>query len=589
MKLKQLFRTYSKHALHVTALYLFISLLEYTSIFRRADCHDNKKQYALPLTIYVLLTQLLVLLALPQTISNLIGLSIYNAFPDEVKINNSLLSSDGGSHGSISGKSERDESSNIKQKKNETLVADDNSSNKQSLDGGCGGDIVNKSDVEKNSGDEKAGSGSSKAFSNGVSSGVVIDMPNGNSNASTNASSHSINLDNSSNNNIPLDANGDVPPKPTLPAQLPHLCFRVVTRGLYPALVQRNVNKNYLTCIESGLDNFSIEVVTDKKMYLSNTNYRVRQLVVPSSYRSSTGAMFKARALQYALEPKTSPVREGDYIVHLDEETLVTKNVIYGICNFALEGKHAFGQGLITYTSQDIVNWITTLADSYRVADDMGKMQFQLRCLHKPVFGWKGSFVVTKYEAELDVSFDHGPDGSIAEDCYFAMEAYKKGYTFDFIDGEMWEKSPFTILDLIRQRKRWIQGIWLVVHSGKIPMSKKYLLAMSHYAMLTLPITSSSFILTTIFPLPTPMWITVLGTFCFAITLYMYFFGVIKSFALKQTSGFMLLVYLFSQVIVLPINIVCENIATIWGLLGPKHNFYIVGKEKTETKIRNCR
>lgn len=70
------------------------------------------------------------------------------------------------------------------------------------------------------------------------------------------------------------------------------------------------------------------------------------------------------------------------------------------------------------------------------------------------------------------MTFDHGPDGSVAEDNYFGMVALREGYTFDFIEGEMWEKSPFTIYDFLQQRKRWLQGILLVVHSPQIPVSE---------------------------------------------------------------------------------------------------------------------
>ena len=53
-------------------------------------------------------------------------------------------------------------------------------------------------------------------------------------------------------------------------------------------------------------------------------------------------------------------------------------------------------QGLITYANEFIQNWFTTLADSFRVSDDMGKLRFQLKMFHKPLFGWKGSYVVTQ-------------------------------------------------------------------------------------------------------------------------------------------------------------------------------------------------
>lgn len=362
---------------------------------------------------------------------------------------------------------------------------------------------------------------------------------------------------------------------------LPHICFRVVTRGLYPDLVRRNLAKNLRICNEVGLSNYSIEVVSDMELGLLNAeSIKAREIVVPKSYQTSTRAMFKARALQYALEPDVNILKRGDYIVHLDEETLLTTNSVHGIVNFVLDGRYDFGQGYITYGNQEVVNWITTLADSIRVADDMGKMRFQFRVFHKPLFSWKGSYVVTKYEAESDVSYDHGPDGSIAEDCYFSMIAFKKGYSFQFIEGEMWEKSPHTIMDLIRQRKRWIQGIWLVVHSNKIPLSNKFFLAMSLYSWSTLPITTINFIMAHFLPpITSSMWMDIIGSFCFAVSVYMYIFGVLKTFELKQTNVAMLSVYLIGSMITLSLNIVAENIAVIWGVFSPKHQFYIVEKD----------
>jgi egghead protein (zeste-white 4 protein) len=179
------------------------------------------------------------------------------------------------------------------------------------------------------------------------------------------------------------------------PILAPFICIRVVTRGDYPQLVRKNVARNLARCTAAGLENFMIEVVTDKPVNIPKQR-RVREIIVPSTYRTKSGALFKARALQYCLEDDINLLADTDWVVHLDEETLLTDNSVRGILNFVLDGKHPFGQGLITYANEEVVNWVTTLADSFRVADDMGKLRLQFSLFHKPLFSWKGSFVVTQ-------------------------------------------------------------------------------------------------------------------------------------------------------------------------------------------------
>ncbi|KAE8750437.1 Egg head [Frankliniella occidentalis] len=362
------------------------------------------------------------------------------------------------------------------------------------------------------------------------------------------------------------------------PLLAPFICIRVVTRGDYKELVKNNVSRNMKQCLEAGLENFLIEVVTDKPIGLPQ-HRRTRELVVPTSYQPKSGALFKSRALQYCLEDGVNILTDNDWIVHLDEETLLTENSIRGILNFVLDGKHHFGQGLITYANEDVVNWITTVADSFRVADDMGKLRAQFTVFHKPFFSWKGSFVVTLASAERQVSFDNGPDGSVAEDCYFAMRALDQGYSFAFIEGEMWEKSPFSVWDFIQQRKRWLQGILLVVHSQAIPWRTKWLLAVSCYSWVTLPLVTCKVVLATMFPLPCPAALNMLCAFIEGMNLYMYIFGVIKSFSVYRFGVLRLILCIIGTLLIIPFTLVIENIAVIWGVLGRKHKFYIVNKE----------
>lgn len=180
------------------------------------------------------------------------------------------------------------------------------------------------------------------------------------------------------------------------PLLAPLISFRVVTRGDYPEMVRQNVERNVKTLRDAGVENYLVEVVTDKSINVPTVNRRIREIVVPKAYKTKTGALFKARALQYCLEDGVNELSDNDWIVHLDEETLLTPNCVRGVLNFVCEGKHQFGQGMITYASGHVVNWITTLPDMIRVSDDMGKLKLQLRGLHKPLFGFKGSYVVSQ-------------------------------------------------------------------------------------------------------------------------------------------------------------------------------------------------
>lgn len=221
------------------------------------------------------------------------------------------------------------------------------------------------------------------------------------------------------------------------PLLSPKICIRVVTRGNFPRLVRDNTLRNLETCLKAGLSNFKIEIVTDKELNLVGLPMgTVREVVVPADYRTKTGARYKSRALQYAIEPGVNELLPEDYIVHLDEETLLTESVVCGILNFVSSNQYDIGQGLITYANETIVNHVTTLADSMRVGVDLGCLRFCLKKLNRPLFLFKGSFVVSRAACEFAVGFDNGRSGSIAEDTYFAVLAMSKKKRFGWIEGQ---------------------------------------------------------------------------------------------------------------------------------------------------------
>ena len=123
------------------------------------------------------------------------------------------------------------------------------------------------------------------------------------------------------------------------------ICFRVVTRGMFPQLVKKN--RDYNLSVIKGFENlkYTYEVVTDKRIGDIDTIENCYEVVVSDDYSTKTGAKYKARALQYAFEQNVSNLGDDEFVVHLDEETRLTKSSVSGIINFVNENKHQIGQG----------------------------------------------------------------------------------------------------------------------------------------------------------------------------------------------------------------------------------------------------
>jgi cellulose synthase/poly-beta-1,6-N-acetylglucosamine synthase-like glycosyltransferase len=95
-------------------------------------------------------------------------------------------------------------------------------------------------------------------------------------------------------------------------------------------------------------------------------------------------------------------------------------------------------------------------ADCVRVGDDLAKFHLQLARLHKPVFGLHGSFLLAKGSLEDEITWDL--QGSLVEDYAFALECMRRGYGVGEINGIVREQSPKSVMDFLRQRRRWLVG-----------------------------------------------------------------------------------------------------------------------------------
>ncbi len=375
------------------------------------------------------------------------------------------------------------------------------------------------------------------------------------------------------------------PPEPTaLPVTL---YFRYVTRGQNPTLSAENAHKAFHRLSETLPEgNWLVEIVSDNPLTVDDCGGRVRVICVPRAYQTAQGAKFKARALQYALEH--IPAAPEDWIIHLDEETTFDGDTIRAVNHFiavqreqveaGMQTHPAIGQGVILYGRGEVGNWVTTLADSIRVADDYGRFRMQFE-RGKAFFGLHGSFVVINQGVEQMIGFDHGTDSSITEDTFFGLVAQSLGVPFRFIHAYMYERSPFTIADFIRQRRRWFGGLWLCVRTPQIPFAHRLILGLFIGMWSTSWLCVVMTIVNLLYPTGTPLWLSLLAGLSFAFNVAMYIFGYIATLYGQVGRGQFAL-RLLQQILLIPFFSLMEGAAVLYGLAKPPRDFFIVQKEQ---------
>eukprot|EP00239_Pterosperma_sp_CCMP1384_P006057 CAMPEP_0197845944 /NCGR_PEP_ID=MMETSP1438-20131217/2793_1 /TAXON_ID=1461541 /ORGANISM="Pterosperma sp., Strain CCMP1384" /LENGTH=744 /DNA_ID=CAMNT_0043457421 /DNA_START=250 /DNA_END=2484 /DNA_ORIENTATION=+ len=372
------------------------------------------------------------------------------------------------------------------------------------------------------------------------------------------------------------------------------LYFRIVTRGDNPMLVLRNAERVAQALFASlPQHKWEVEVLSDAHLNIDGkTKYPITELVVPDDYQPPGGARFKARALQYAVEH--SKAGAGDWIVHLDEETWFHTITVSHVYRHCLREYHAvkdgiqkygrIGQGGIIYAEKGgalVSNWVTTLADSIRVADDCGKFrfQFEMGCCWG---GMHGSYVVIHNAVEKDIGFDHGLAGNITEDTHFALVARDHGVGYAWIDAWMCEQSPFTIMDFIKQRRRWFGGLRLVCLDTMITFKTRIWLILFTWAWALQPVGLVGVVATWTVSCPVSDSWRYIACMITGSWYWCYTLGFIKTYHLKD--GYVRYgILLTLQLALLPVFMLMECAGVIYAMYHPPvDDFFVIQKEPAQ-------
>lgn len=147
----------------------------------------------------------------------------------------------------------------------------------------------------------------------------------------------------------------------------------------------------------------------------------------------------------------------------------------------------------------------------------------------------------------------------------------------------MLEKSPFSLLDFIKQRKRWVQGIFLSVNDRQLRLSfSKIGLSYSFFFWVTKPFQLMGSLVLLVFPTSFTPFESFLSVFNSSVFVFLFIIGAIKSFDFNNSRYRMgkLCLCALGAVCSIPFMLVAEVIAVIWGICSDKKQFYIVNKNK---------
>lgn len=357
------------------------------------------------------------------------------------------------------------------------------------------------------------------------------------------------------------------------------VAFRIVSRGDQPVVVCDTVQVILDTMEGRPLFPYSVEVVTDVPVPGLPEHPAVTPLLVPAGYATAQGATHKARALQYALEHSSLP--DDGWILHLDEESHITPEVIEGIrAAVAAEeatGTLRVGQGLILYDRGIEQNTFLTLADSVRVADDMGRFYLQYR-FNRILFGMHGSFVLARNDVEHRIGWDFPPEACVTEDTTWALMQMESGTRFRWVDGTVVEQAPQTPMDFVKQRRRWFGGMWWgALHAPvRFAYRSMLLMAMLIWSVGWLNLLYSYTHLFAGVLIPTP--IALLGDLVFATYITNYLTGLWVSLTDRREPWPGRMKYVILQIVLLPAYTALEAAAVVYALAKPEKGFHVVRK-----------
>lgn len=375
--------------------------------------------------------------------------------------------------------------------------------------------------------------------------------------------------------------------------------WRIVSRGFNTDCLLETISRCREEMRQNPLFPFLVEIVTDGNTFVAPDASDVVHLKVPPTYKSPQGTLFKARALHYASQYSVIP--DEAWVVHLDEETRPTSSGIKGIASFIGECERKrdyqrIGQGIMLYHRSWRTHPLLTLADMARTGEDIGSFYLQ-NVIGYPFVGLHGAYVVCRQNEERSLGFDVGPHGSITEDCWWVFSAAQKGFRLRWVHGYLEEQSTESLMDFLKQRRRWMVGLIKVMrlHPTNVSVRGMFMLLMTKwiFSPFILPLQLAYIIAIVVHRIDVPYAVTLLSFFNIAMVFYPYLVGWFVNLregmdvSRKHIPGWTVVLIALT-----PVFQTLELLALVLSFFAPwsksAQGFHVVEKSTTEAQLTAC-
>ncbi len=267
----------------------------------------------------------------------------------------------------------------------------------------------------------------------------------------------------------------------------------LLAEGNLPAL--QRVVLSLLINLPRHFDRFHVDIITEGEVdhqplhkwmdEIGALADPIRIVNIPAEYTTPNGSRFKTRANQFAMEARREAGENTDhcYVYHLDDDTHIGEDTAASLAEFIeLDGDHFFlAQGILTFPHELTTSKFCRLADSIRPADDLSRFAFFTGAMGTPLGGLHGEHLVVRADIEDEIGWDF--PNTVIEDAYFAIEfSMRYPGRSTTLNSYSYGASPASVRDLLRQRRRWIEGLLRLAFNRKLPLVPKLPLLYSIFA-----------------------------------------------------------------------------------------------------------